>query len=626
MLDVRIACPQCQKRLKTLEPLVPGQRFRCPRCGHSFAVGSSDIKPSPAERRPAVLVAQPYAPPPLTLRAEPAADVRSPSVTDIPPPTLLPVPEARAGTRAFLLIVAVAGVFLAGGVGLAVMLSPGQKKDEAVQKADADDKPADTPPQAETPLKPLKTEDAGKKPSPPPDGKRRPPSPGLDEPPPRPAPITRLSPETQAKVDKAIDKGVVFLKHQQRKGTWAPNRGHGVALAALPALTLLECGVPVKDPVVRKALAYVRQWSPAETKTYDLALAILLLDRVGEARDRRLLQTLALRLAAGQRSSGGWSYKCPPLNAAETENLFTALQQTRPKNAQQLFAVDRGDRKLEFFVPAEGSPEGISAEGTGRFQEATVVGPELKPGATAETRASIPLDRLPPRKVKIDKLPPNLRNLPVLKPLPRATDLPRGDGTDNSNTQFAILGVWAATRHGVPMERTLALLVKRFTRSQNVNGTWGYYYGTNGNMRGMPAMTCSGLLGLAVGHGMFAGAAPTRRTMDKDPAIKKALEALSQHLGKPSVNRFDINHYFLWSVERVGVLFNLPRIGGKDWYTWGAGALVGGQSDNGSWEGGTYHGSGPIPNTCFALLFLKRVNLTRDLTRKLDFLADTDGK
>ena len=261
----------------------------------------------------------------------------------------------------------------------------------------------------------------------------------------------------------------------------------------------------------------------------------------------------------------------------------------------------------------------------------------LKPGQTAETRATIPLDRLPPRKVKLDKLPPRLKNLPVLKPLPRAADLPRSDGTDNSNTQFAILGVWAATRHGVPMERTLALLVKRFTRSQNGNGTWGYNYGTNGNMFGQPAMTCSGLLGLAVGHGLFAGADPTRRTMDKDPAIKNALAALSQHVGKAAplvrgvrrgrrrVLRFGINHYFLWSLERVGVLFNLShrrqglvRLGGRR-----TGGRPERQRQLGSRRLPWQH---PIPNTCFALLFLKRVNLTHDLTNKLDFLADTDGK
>jgi hypothetical protein len=246
--------------------------------------------------------------------------------------------------------------------------------------------------------------------------------------------------------------------------------------------------------------------------------------------------------------------------------------------------------------------------------------------------ATLPLDKLSLRKLKIDDLPAKLKELPVIKPLPRAADLPRSDNTDNSNTQFAILGVWAAGRHGVPMERTLALLVKRFRKSQNNNGSWGYWYATTGNMFGSPAMTCSGLLGLAVGHGLVSGRSPSKNPADTDPALKKGLLILSNDVGKAMplarggrrrpMARTGVNYYFLWSVERVGVLFNLKQIADKDWYGWGAEVLVDSQHDNGSW-GPMYPGP---TDTCFALLFLKRANLTRDLTKKLDFLADTSSE
>ena len=633
MLDARIACPQCNKRLKTLEAPAPGQRFRCPRCSHAFAVGASAVAPA-VPPRPPVLTAQPFAPPSTAVVAMPAG---------IPPgpPPAFDVPEARANTRAFLMIAAAAAALLTAGVGLALVLSPGEKTADPVQKADAGALPPEDK-QESDPQPPTPPVTTGSRPEQKGDtktsrkGDKNTPD-RSDPPPPAPVRLAMLPPEEQAKVDKAIDKGVKYLKRQQRdSGSWAPGRVHVVGLAALPALTLLECGVPASDPAVRKAVAFVRKWVVSEAQTYDLALAILLLDRLGDKRDRRLIQNLALRLAAGQKASGGWTYTCPVLNPRETQDLFVALQQMRPKHPQQLFEADRGDRVMEFFVPKLPSQGGTSSGDTGRFEEPAAVAPE--PGTktpagtipqTAEALATLPLDKLPARKLKIPGLPARLKELPVLKPLPKAADLPPRDGTDNSNTQFAILGVWAATRHGVPMERTLALLVKRFRKSQNTTGSWGYSYSTSGNMYGSPAMTCSGLLGLAVGHGLVSGRGAVKNPAASDPAIKRGLLILANDIGKPMklaiggkrrpMARTGVNYYFLWSVERVGVLFNLKNIGAKDWYGWGAEVLVDSQNDEGSWRS-MY----PLPtDTCFALLFLKRANLTRDLTKKLDFLAET---
>ncbi len=75
--------------------------------------------------------------------------------------------------------------------------------------------------------------------------------------------------------------------------------------------------------------------------------------------------------------------------------------------------------------------------------------------------------------------------------------------------------------------------------------------------------------------------------------------------------------YFLWSVERVGVIYGLTTIVTTDWYAWGAPLIVDHQSTDGSWS----NGHGPLPDTCFALLFLKRVNVAKDLTKKLELLG-----
>src|SRR5207248_1380703 len=143
------------------------------------------------------------------------------------------------------------------------------------------------------------------------------------------------------------------------------------------------------------------------------------------------------------------------------------------------------------------------------------------------------------------------------------------------------LGMWAAARHHIPTERTLAMLVKRFRTSQNADGSWGYRYRNGGGEHGSGAMNAAGLLGLAVGHGLIAGVDPMKGPATaKDPAIQAGLKSLSTHLDetavapqpgpqpgrgpgrKPPPGRRpplrvglggDRSCYFLWSVERVGV-------------------------------------------------------------------------
>src|SRR5262249_47838361 len=118
----------------------------------------------------------------------------------------------------------------------------------------------------------------------------------------RPAPLPRpwLSDAKHVQAVKiAINKGVGYLKkNQQPNGTWMGQYETG--MAALPGLTLLECGVPGSAPEIQKAAKFIRAKVPQLTKTYELALAILFLDRLSTPQDRQAIQTLALRLVAGQ--------------------------------------------------------------------------------------------------------------------------------------------------------------------------------------------------------------------------------------------------------------------------------------------------------------------------------------
>lgn len=92
---------------------------------------------------------------------------------------------------------------------------------------------------------------------------------------------------------------------------------------------------------------------------------------------------------------------------------------------------------------------------------------------------------------------------------------------------------------------------------------------------------------------------------------------------RPRTKRSEaINLYYLWTVERCGVLYKRRDISGKDWYRWGAELLLDHQTADGSWMAGNYPGSMPITDTCFALLFLKRANLAKELTKKLEFFTE----
>jgi hypothetical protein len=237
-----------------------------------------------------------------------------------------------------------------------------------------------------------------------------------------------------------------------------------------------------------------------------------------------------------------------------------------------------------------------------------------------------------------EMLYPGLQNLPVVKNqgAEKGQVTIRNQGGDNSNTQFALIGLWAARRHNVNTDPAHLASFQRYVVTQNKDGGWGYHP-YNGSTN---TMTSVGLIGLAMGHGAspevvrFNPKDPkdivVKPALD-DPRIQSGLQALARNIGEPSTakifNSPMQNLYFLWSVERVAMLYDLRTIGGKDWYGWGAQTLVHYQQPNGSWPNSTYPGANVPVNTCFALLFLKRSNLVQDLTNNLRLytgIRDTD--
>jgi hypothetical protein len=457
-------------------------------------------------------------------------------------------------------------------------------------------------------------------------------------------------------IQRAIDKGVEYLKFIQNKKTGAWPRQE-IGATALAGLTLLECGVKEDDEAVQLAAAAVRQSSIELTHTYSLALSLMFLDRLGDPRDIPFIESMTVKLLAGQNSTGGWSYTCPSVSAAELDRLKQVLKQRN-----ELKATDQlpkpGKRPTVKDLPREIQEqlELINRGGVGN------PGLPMPPGG----QPPFPKPPVPPGPGQ-PPVPPGGGNPPMPppgfpppgggNPVPPGFPPPGGGGPppgvgmtnlgqgDNSNTQFAIVALWIGRRHGLPVERALARIDTRFRATQWLDGGWGYspqeiprnlpkeaiemmikqLPGTgNGST---PAMTCAGLMGLALSNGSFNEAAAANkaalRDPGKDPVVKNGLLALGTALdlpveaGKGPALTKEYNprgYYFLWSLERVGVTYGLATIGHQDWYQWGADILIPNQLNDGSWQGEWAEGG---CDTCFALLFLKRSNLVKDLTVSL---------
>ena len=631
-MSMHLSCPQCRAALKLPEGLAPNRIVACPGCGLKFVPPQPVAAPMPAQSRASLgllLVA-------LVLGAGGGAFAWNWWISDkstTTPQAQNVTPSAGAGQANAELVTQ------SGSKDPEV--KPGPMTAPAGQSpapSKANDELPDTPPPP--PKKPApKTYAETKKPS-------------LEEPvapPPvvaaqQPAPAVAESPRQKA-INEAIDKGVAYLKRTQlANGAWPKMAGfsivqfnYDVGYASLGGLTLLECLVPADDPAVQKAAAYVRT-TPIEDRmhsTYQMACAILFLDRLGDPKDKTLIQSYALHLVAGQTARGGWGYFGPELTSPEMQQLLTFLEATRLPTAELITPLNN-DAPGKLDDPLKGP---AAKEGTGEGLDATPQkggNPTAQPKKknTAKTKPAVPALQSLSRTVAsipvvsqhyFPKGPPpgspRFPNAPVAANNPLLATMMMGT-EDNSNTQFAILALWTARRHGIPTERCLLAAGQRLLSSQNADGGWSYSHsaplqgGAGIAMGGStPTMTSVGLLGLAMRQAVAPRANDAKLT--DDPAIARGLRKLGDHIDAGSMSNF----YLLWSIERVGMLYQLKTIGGRDWYEVGAGMLLSSQQEDGQWSVQSYQGSTTTLDTCFALLFLKRSNLVRDLSERLPFVT-----
>lgn len=136
--------------------------------------------------------------------------------------------------------------------------------------------------------------------------------------------------------------------------------------------------------------------------------------------------------------------------------------------------------------------------------------------------------------------------------------------------------------------------------------------GHNIRQNSYESMTAGGVSSLAIWK-FFRG--ELKKDFDKDSAIADGLKWIKEHftVEQKTMHEGDGwgNYYYLYSLERAGILANVEKMGDHNWYCEGAKWLLDKQNADGSWPGSKIgkepkETKGGTCNTCFAILFLKR--------------------
>jgi hypothetical protein len=200
---------------------------------------------------------------------------------------------------------------------------------------------------------------------------------------------------------------------------------------------------------------------------------------------------------------------------------------------------------------------------------------------------------------------------------------------DNSNTQYAILGLREAASSGIRVSRkTWELTLEHFLKNQNDDGGWGY----QNNLHSTGSMTCAGIGSLVICEQMLGSAEDDTnpdgtpkcctRTDRTTEALRRALQWLSRYFAvgtNPGEQGGRWVHYYLYGVERAGRLTGQRFLGNHDWYREGASYFLDRQQrHDGSWSTSSGVEADPLVATSFALLFLSK-GLAPVLINKLNY-------
>ncbi len=212
---------------------------------------------------------------------------------------------------------------------------------------------------------------------------------------------------------------------------------------------------------------------------------------------------------------------------------------------------------------------------------------------------------------------------------------------DSSNTQYAALGLRAASRLSIPVKDTTWLglarhfgvlrerhgpraevslgregeraprpgetVVKEKEKTRTVEAL-GFLYSPA--TESWASMTCAGIACLELSRHELLRAKSPRLTPAFDAEIEERIRSgwawLDRHWGVDRHPEHPSNGwtlYYLYALERAAVFSRVREVGGKDWYFEGATELLLRRAKAGTWAEA---GLSDLVNTCLAVLFLKK--------------------
>ncbi|MBN1489124.1 MAG: DUF4159 domain-containing protein [Phycisphaerae bacterium] len=182
-------------------------------------------------------------------------------------------------------------------------------------------------------------------------------------------------------------------------------------------------------------------------------------------------------------------------------------------------------------------------------------------------------------------------------------------GGDHSNAQFALLGLHEAARAGAEIpDRVWRRAEKQWSDTQRRDGGWSYR-GDVGTSTG--SMTAAGVASLYIcGNSLTVrqerGYLPGGRANNcgkygEHRGIARGFDWLTRQFDVTQ-NPFGSKaylYYYMYGLERVGILSGARYLGAHDWYREGVVQLIRDQHADGHW-----HAIDPVADTAFALLYL----------------------